>query len=162
MDLQKRQTPTATPAKPGVFCRRLRIAKEQGARSPVLLASLSLAKLYQSSNQPGDAHAILAPALEGFAPTPEMPEIAEALALLAALRETDEVRAQVAQQQRLTQLHVAYGNALFAARGYGASETTKAFARAQASSSGDKDVPERLAADYGISAAPTCGPSCPR
>jgi hypothetical protein len=34
---------------------------------------------------PADAHAILAPALEGFAPTPEMPEIAEAQALLAAL-----------------------------------------------------------------------------
>ena len=49
--------------------------------------------------------------------------------------------------QRLTQLHVAYGNALFAARGYGAPETTEAFARARKSASGDKDAPERLAAD---------------
>ena len=52
--------------------------------------------------------------------------------------------------QRLTQLHVAYGNALIAARGYGAPETTEAFARARESASGDKDAPERLAADYGL------------
>jgi hypothetical protein len=49
------------------------------------LAALSLAKLYQSTDRPAEAHAALAPALEGFAPTPEMPEIAEAQALLAAL-----------------------------------------------------------------------------
>ena len=55
-----------------------------------------------------------------------------------------------APNQRLTQLHVAYGNALFAARGYGAPETTEAFARARESASGDKDAPERLAADYGL------------
>ena len=52
--------------------------------------------------------------------------------------------------QRLTQLHVAYGNALIAARGFGAPETTEAFARARESASGDKDAPERLAADYGL------------
>ena len=34
---------------------------------------------------PGEAHAALAPALEGFSPTPEMPEIAEAQALLSRL-----------------------------------------------------------------------------
>ena len=40
------------------------------------------------SNRTGravEAHTVLAPALEGFAPTPEMPEIAEAQALLATL-----------------------------------------------------------------------------
>jgi predicted ATPase len=61
------------------------IAKEQGARSYELLGSLSLAKLYQSSARPAEAHAVLAPALEGFSPTPEMPEIGEALALLSRL-----------------------------------------------------------------------------
>ena len=61
------------------------IAKEQGARSYHLLAALSLAKLYQTTNRPAEAHAVLAPALEGFAPTPEMSEIAEAQALLAAI-----------------------------------------------------------------------------
>jgi class 3 adenylate cyclase/predicted ATPase len=48
------------------------------------------------------------------------------------------------------QLHVAYGNALIAARGYGAPETTKAFARARESVIGDNDAPQRLAADYGL------------
>jgi hypothetical protein len=43
-----------------------------------LLAALSLAKLYQSTARPVEAHAVLAPALEGFSPTPEMPEIVEA------------------------------------------------------------------------------------
>ncbi len=48
------------------------------------------------------------------------------------------------------QLHVAYGNALIAARGQGAPETIEAFARARKSASGDEDAPERLAADYGL------------
>ena len=55
-----------------------------------------------------------------------------------------------APNQRLTQLHVAQANALFAARGYGAPETTEAFARARELALGDKDAPERLAADYGL------------
>jgi hypothetical protein len=50
-----------------------------------LRAALSLAKLYQSTARLVDAHAVLAPALEGFSPTPEMPEIAEAQALLGQL-----------------------------------------------------------------------------
>jgi tetratricopeptide (TPR) repeat protein len=48
------------------------------------------------------------------------------------------------------QLHVAYGNALIAARGYAAPETTEAFARIRDLASGDKDAPARLAADYGL------------
>ena len=55
-----------------------------------------------------------------------------------------------APSQRLSQLHIAYGNAAIAARGYGALETTEAFAKARESASGDKDAPERLAADYGL------------
>ena len=55
-----------------------------------------------------------------------------------------------APNQRLTQLHVARANALFAARGVGATETTEAFARARESAYGDKDAPERLAADWGL------------
>ena len=55
------------------------------ARSFQLRAALSLAKLYQSNDRPAEAHAVLAPALEGFSPTPEMPEIAEAQTLLAAI-----------------------------------------------------------------------------
>ena len=52
--------------------------------------------------------------------------------------------------RRLTQLHVAHGNALIAARGFGAAETTEAFAKARESAAGDKDAPERLAAEYGL------------
>ena len=79
-----------------------------------------------------------------------MPEIAEAQALLAALAQTDEVKATAARRQRLTQLQAAYGNALIAARGFGAPETTEAFAKARDAAFADKDAPERLAADYGL------------
>ena len=68
------------------------IAKEQGARSPILLASLCLAKLYQSTGRPAEAHAVLEPALQGFSSTPEMPEIAQAQTLLAAIEASAHVR----------------------------------------------------------------------
>ena len=132
------------------FAVAIAIAREQGTRSFELRAALSLAQLYQSTGRPADAHAVLAPALDGFTPTPEMPEITEAQALLAELAATDEVKAEAALRQRLTQLHVARGNALIAARGYGAPETTEAFAKARESAPGDKDAPERLAADWGL------------
>jgi predicted ATPase len=61
------------------------LARKQGARSHGLRAALSFAKLYQSTGRPTEAHAVLSPALEGFSPTPEMPEIAEAQALLERL-----------------------------------------------------------------------------
>ena len=61
------------------------IAREQGARSFGLQAALKLAKLYQTTGRPAEAHAVLAPALEGFTPTSEMPEIAEAQALIERL-----------------------------------------------------------------------------
>ena len=67
------------------FQTAIAIAKEQGARSYEPLASLSLAKLYQSTGRPADAHAVLAPALDGVSPTPEMPEIAEAMSLSVQL-----------------------------------------------------------------------------
>ena len=67
-----------------------------------------------------------------------------------ALEANDEVKAGASQRRRLTQLHVAYGNALIAARGYSAPETAEAFARARESASGDADAPGRLAADYGL------------
>ncbi|HZZ26028.1 MAG TPA: hypothetical protein VFE60_27300 [Roseiarcus sp.] len=132
------------------FLTAIAVAKQQGTRSFELRAALALAKLYQATARPAEAHAVLASALDGFAPTKEMPEIAEAQALLAALVETDEVKVEAAHRQRLTQLQVAYGNALLAARGYGAPETTEAFARARESAGGDKDAPGRLSGDYGL------------
>ena len=61
------------------------VAREQGARSFGLQAALKLAKLYQSAARQIDAHAVLTPALEGFSPTQEIPEIAEAVALMERL-----------------------------------------------------------------------------
>ena len=55
-----------------------------------------------------------------------------------------------APNQRLTQLHVARGVALFAARGGGAPETTEAFARARERTFGDEAAPERFVADFGL------------
>ena len=85
--------PANTAPAEDAFRTALSQLQEQGTRSFALRAALSLAKLYQSTGRPAEAHAVLAPALEGFSPTPEMPEIAEAQALLAALAETDEVKA---------------------------------------------------------------------
>ncbi len=149
-DILLKRDPAESALSKEAFQTALAVAQEQGARSFELRAALSLAKLYQSTGRPADAHAVLAPALAGFSPTPEMPEIAEAQTLLAGLAETDEVRAQVAQRHRLTQLHAAYGNALIATRGHGAPETMEAFARARKSASGDEHAPGRLAADYGL------------
>jgi len=67
------------------FKAAIAIAREQGARAFALRAALSLARLYQAANRPADARAVLAPALEGFAPMSDVPEIFEAQALFAAL-----------------------------------------------------------------------------
>jgi predicted ATPase len=67
------------------FQSAIAVAKQQGTRSFELRAALALAKLYWSTGRPTGAHAILAPALEGFAPTPEFPEIGEAIAFMAAI-----------------------------------------------------------------------------
>ena len=72
------------------------------------------------------------------------------MADMAAVTGRGAVGARAAPPQHLTQLHVAYGNALIAARGYSAPETAEAFARARESASGDEDAPGRLAADYGL------------
>jgi predicted ATPase len=61
------------------------IAQSQKARSFELRAALSLAKLYRAANRDADAHAVLAPAVEGFPPTQQFPELTEAQTLLSAL-----------------------------------------------------------------------------
>jgi predicted ATPase len=60
-------------------------ARRQHARSLEVRAALDLSKMLHAVGRNADAHAVLAPALEGFSPTPEMPEIAEAQALLTGL-----------------------------------------------------------------------------
>jgi len=60
------------------------IAQSQNARSFELRA-LSLPKLYRSANRDADAHAVLAPTVEGFPPTQQFPELTEAQTLLLAM-----------------------------------------------------------------------------
>jgi predicted ATPase len=61
------------------------IAQSQKARGYELRAALSLAKLYRAASRDADAHAVLAPAVEGFPPTQQFPELAEAQTLLSTL-----------------------------------------------------------------------------
>jgi predicted ATPase len=67
------------------FLTALAIAKRQGTRSFELRAALVLAKLYQSTARLTEAHAVLSPVLDGFAPTREFPEIAEAQEMVATI-----------------------------------------------------------------------------
>ena len=81
--LLKRDPANPAPAEEA-FLTAIAVAQQQKARSFELRAALALAKLYQITNRAADAHAVLAPALEGFSPTPEFSEIEEAQALVAA------------------------------------------------------------------------------
>ena len=146
--LWKRDPANLGPAEEA-FRAAIAIAQQQKARSFELRAVLAVAKLYQSTNRPADAHAVLAPALEGFSPTPEFPEIEEALTLLAALVETDEVKNAAGSRHRRLQLQTAYGNALMAARGYQAPETAAAFVRARELAAGIENASERFSVYYG-------------
>ncbi len=146
--LLKRDPANPAPAEEA-FLTAIAVAKQQGTRSFELRAALSLAKLYQSISRPADAHAVLAPALEGFSPTPEMPEIEEAQALIAALLETEEVKTAEAQRQRRVHLQTAYGQAVMWSKGFAADETRAAFARASELAAKSDDFSERFAAAHG-------------
>jgi predicted ATPase len=80
-----KRDPANTAPSEEAFLTAIAVAQQQKARSFELRAALALAKLYQSTGRVADAHAVLASALKGFSPTPELPEIEEAQALLSAL-----------------------------------------------------------------------------
>jgi tetratricopeptide (TPR) repeat protein len=84
-ELLLRREPSDVRMAEAAFTRAVKIAQHQQTRTFELRAALSLAKLYQSTDRTADAHAVLASALDGFSPTPEFPEIAEAQTLLSAL-----------------------------------------------------------------------------
>jgi predicted ATPase len=126
------------------------IAQSQKARSFELRAALSLAKLYRSANRDADAHAVLTPAVEGFPPTREFPELTETQTLLSALSESDAVKSAAALRQRRVHLQTSLGNALIWAKGYHAPETSAAFARARELASRVEDASERFSAYYGL------------
>jgi class 3 adenylate cyclase len=69
------------------FLAAIALAQQQKARSFEMRSALALAKLYQSSGSAADAYAVLAPTLEGFTPTQELPEIEQAQQLLAVLKQ---------------------------------------------------------------------------
>jgi tetratricopeptide (TPR) repeat protein len=127
--LLKRDPANPAPAEEA-FQVAIAVARQQGARSYDLRAALALATLYQSTARPADAHAVLAPALEGFAATPEMPEIAEARALLAALTPEKMLSDSAVLSQRL-KLQADYSRAVMWSRGFGANETKAALDRAR-------------------------------
>ena len=131
------------------FLTAIDIAQQQQSRSSKLQAALALAKLYQSTGRPADAHAVLSPALEGFTPAPELPEITEAQTLLTALADTDEVKNAAASRQRRLKLQTSYGRALAWSRGFTAEETKAAFARAQELGVGADVSDERFTTLYG-------------
>jgi predicted ATPase len=126
------------------------IAQSQKARSFELRAALSLAKLYCAANRDADAHAVLAPSVEGFPPTQQFPDLTEGQSLLAALSETDAVKSAAALRQRRVHLQISLGNALIWAKGYQAPETSAAFARARELASREEDASERFSAYYGL------------
>ena len=130
------------------FLTAIAVARQQKARSFELRAALDLVRLYHSTSRSADAHAFLASALEGFSPTPELPEIAEAQALLAALAETEEVKAAIAQRQRRLHLQTAYGQALQLGKGFAAEETKAAFVRVGEFARPNESPAARFAAYY--------------
>jgi tetratricopeptide (TPR) repeat protein len=126
------------------------IAQSQKARSFELRAALALARLYRSSDRDADAHAVLAPAVEGFPPTQQFPELTEAQTLLSTLSESDAVKSVAALRQRRLHLQISFGNALIWAKGHQAPETSAAFARARGLASQVENASERFSAYYGL------------
>ena len=92
---------------------------------------------------------MLAPALEGFTPTPELPQIEEAQTLLARLAESDEVKSAAAARERRLKLQTDYGLAVAWSKGFAAEETKAAFARAEELSAGTGNSDQRFTSLYG-------------
>ena len=126
------------------------IAQSQKARSFELRAALSLAKLYRAANRDADAHTELAPAVQGFPPTEQFPELTEAQALLSALSESNAVKGAAALRQRRLRLQIDLGNALLWAKGGTAPETSAAIARARELASREEGASERFPVYFGL------------
>jgi predicted ATPase len=80
-----KRDPADTAAAEQALQAAITIAQSQKTRSFELHAALSLAKLYRTANRDADAHTALAPAVEGFPPTQQFPQLIEAETLLSAL-----------------------------------------------------------------------------
>jgi class 3 adenylate cyclase/predicted ATPase len=145
-----KRDPVNTALAEEAFLTAIAIAQQQKARSFELRAALSLAKLYESTGRAVDAYAALAPALEGFSPKPEFPEIAEAQTLLAALADADEVKNAAVARQRRLKLQTNYAKATMLSRGFGSEEAKTAFTRARELAAAIDDTNERFTIYYGL------------
>ena len=148
-DILLRRDPAKAEPAEQAYHAAIAVAREQGARSFGLQAALKLAKLYQSTARPVEAHDIVAPALEGFEPTPEMAEVAEGQALLAALAESDAWKSAAASRERRLKLQTGYGHAMAMSRGFASEEAKAAFARVRELASGADNTAERFDAHWG-------------
>jgi predicted ATPase len=131
------------------FLAAIGIARQQEVRTDQLLAALALANLYRATRRNADARAVLVPALEGFTPTLELPQIEEAQSLLARLAEGDEVKSSAAARERRLKLQTDYGLAVAWSKGFAAEETKAAFARAEELSTGTGNLDQRFTSLYG-------------
>ena len=84
-EILNKQNPADPAPAEAAFLAATAVAQQQKARSFELRAALSLARLYCATGRNADARAALEPALEGFSPTPELPEVGDAQALLVAV-----------------------------------------------------------------------------
>jgi predicted ATPase/class 3 adenylate cyclase len=144
-----RQNPADPFRAEAAFLAAIAVARTQKARAFELRAALALAKLYESTRRPVEAHDLLGPALERFSPTPEFPEIAEAKALFEALAADERVKADAARRAQRLKLQTSYGKAVMWSRGFAAEETQAAFNRAQELATGVGDSAERFVTYYG-------------
>ena len=143
-----KQNPADPAPAEAAFLAAIAVAQQQKARSFELRAALSLAKLYQSTGRPIDAHDVLGPALQGFSPTPEFPQIAEAKALFEALAADERVKADAARRAQRLKLQTNYGQAVMWSKGFAAEETKAAFARVGELATEIGDAEARLDAYY--------------
>ena len=145
-----KRDPANTRAAEEAYLSAIAIAQQQKAKSFELRAAFPWRRFINRVGRLAEAHAVLAPAIVSFSPTPEFPEIAEAQAFLTALAATDEVMRIVDQRQRRLKLQTSYGHALAMFRGFSSDETKAAFTKAEQMLAGINDPTERYLTYYGL------------
>ena len=117
----RRNPPQTKPRRPRPGRSRLprRHRRRATAEGPQLRAArrARASKALSNDGRPADAHDVLGPALEGFSPTPEFPQIAEAKALFGALAADEGVKAAAARRAQRLKLQTDYGQAVLWAEG---------------------------------------------
>ena len=154
--LLKRDPANPAPAEEA-FLTAIAVAKQQGTRSFELRAALSLAKLYQSTGRPADAHAVLAPRSKAFRRRRKCRRSPRRRRCSRRWRRRMRSRPQRRNAQRRLHLQTAYGQAMMWSKGFAAEETKAAFARAAELAGRTDDFSERFSALRGQWAAAITG-----